>query len=128
MAIMLGASLPSLMRGYDRLEVRSATQETVSAFFVARAAAIAKGRPSLVAVDARRDQLVVLSAGDTVLTLELRVRHGVDLSATRSTMTYSPAGLGYGGANLSVVLTRGSVADTVLVSREGRVRLRRPAP
>jgi hypothetical protein len=38
-------------------------------------------------------------------------------------MTYTAAGLGYGGANLRVVLSRGSAAETVLVSREGRVRI-----
>jgi Tfp pilus assembly protein FimT len=126
-AVLMGLALPSLKRGYDRLEVRSATQETVSAFFVARAVAIAKGRPCEIFLDTQRDRVWISSGGDTVLSLDLRSRHGVDVSATRASMTFTAAGLGYGGANLSVILRRGSVADTVLVSREGRVRTRRPA-
>lgn len=127
-AVLLGMALPSLKRGYDRLEVRSATQETLSAFFVARADAIANGRPSALWMDSRADRLTVASGGDTVLGLDLRARHGVHVSATRASMTFTAAGLGYGGANLSVILTRGAAADTILVSREGRVRTRRPAP
>jgi Tfp pilus assembly protein FimT len=126
-AVLMGIALPSLKRGYDRLEVRSATQETVSAFFVARADAIAKGRPCEIFFDTQLDRVSISSGGDTVLALDLRSRHGVDVSATRASMTFTAAGLGYGGANLSVILRRGSVADTVLVSREGRVRTRRPA-
>lgn len=125
MGILLGLALPSLMRGYDRLEVRSAVQETMSAFFVARATAIATGVPCSVWIDNRTDRVLVSSGNDTVLSLWLRARHGVDVSSTRPTMTYTAAGLGYGGANMSVILTRRSVADTVLVSREGRVRVRR---
>lgn len=125
--VLMGIALPALKRGYDRLEVRSATQETISAFFVARADAIAKGRPCEILIDAQVDRVWVSSGRDTVLALDLRSRHGVDVSATRPSMTFTAAGLGYGGANLSVMLRRGSAADTVLVSREGRVRTRRPA-
>ena len=45
------------------------------------------------------------------------------LRPTRDSMTYYPNGLALGGANLSIVVTRGSAAETVLVSREGRVKL-----
>jgi hypothetical protein len=49
--------------------------------------------------------------------------HGVRLAATRDSMTYYPDGLALGGANLSIVLSRGAAADTVIVSREGRVKI-----
>jgi hypothetical protein len=38
-------------------------------------------------------------------------------------MTYGPSGLGYGGANLRVILSRGVAAETVFVSREGRTKI-----
>jgi Tfp pilus assembly protein FimT len=121
--ILTGLSLPQLLRGYDRLETRSAAHETVAAFFVGRASAIAAGKPTNVLIDAPHAGLWVVTAGDTVLALPVGLRHGVGVAATRQSMTYTAAGLGYGGANLSVVLSRGLAAETVLVSREGRVRV-----
>jgi Tfp pilus assembly protein FimT len=121
--IVLGIGLPSLKRGLDRLEARAAVQETATAFFVARSTAVVRGRATDVVIDEAREQLHVIASDDTVLALPLGARHGVALSATRPKMTYSASGLGYGGANLSVRLTRGSAAETLFVSREGRVKI-----
>lgn len=121
--ILTSFALPRLLAGYDRLETRSAAQETATVFFVGRASAIAAGRPASVVIDASRAKLRVITAGDTVLALPVGTRHGVVVATTRPSMTYTAAGLGYGGANLRVILSRGSAAETVLVSREGRVRV-----
>jgi hypothetical protein len=48
--------------------------------------------------------------------------YGVRVTASRDSMAYDARGLGYGAANLSVVVHRGRVAETVYVSRLGRVR------
>jgi hypothetical protein len=48
--------------------------------------------------------------------------HGVRLGGTRDSLTYDPRGLGRGAANLSIVVRRGTIAETVFVSRLGRVR------
>ena len=122
--VLTGFALPQLLRGYDRLETRSAAQETATAFFVGRASAVAAGKPVNVVIDAAQAGLRVIAGGDTVLALPVGVRHGVAIAATRQSMTYTAAGLGYGGANLRVILSRGSAAETVFVSREGRVRVR----
>jgi hypothetical protein len=45
------------------------------------------------------------------------------MSASRDSMAYFPDGLGMGGANLTVIFRRGGAADTVLGSREGRIKL-----
>jgi len=37
-------------------------------------------------------------------------------------MAYAPNGLGYGASNLTLVLRRGERAETLVVSRLGRVR------
>jgi hypothetical protein len=46
----------------------------------------------------------------------------VALEATRDSLAYGPDGLGVGAANLRLVLRRGAAADTLSVSRLGRVR------
>jgi hypothetical protein len=65
---------------------------------------------------------VVHVGPDTVRHLALGARYGVRLAATRDSMAYVAPGLGHGAANLRVVLTRGLAADTIVVSRLGRVR------
>ena len=121
--ILAGFSLPPFKRGYDRLETRSAAQETLTAFFVARASAIAAGRPADVVIDELRARLRVVTGDDTVLAIPVGARHGVAVAASRPSMTYTASGLGYGGANLRVIVSRGAAAETVFVSREGRARL-----
>lgn len=121
--VALGMALPALKRGFDKIETRAAAQETLSAFFVGRASAIASGRPTDVMIDAPRQRVYVRTGSDTVLALDLGLRHGVGVASTRAYSTYNAAGLGYAAANLSVVLTRGSAAETVLVSREGRAKI-----
>jgi len=121
--ILAGFSLPSFKRGYDRLETRSAAQETLTAFFVARASAIAAGKPADVIIDATRARVRVVTGDDTVLAIPVGMRHGVAVATTRPSMTYTASGLGYGGANLRVIVSRGAAAETVFVSREGRARL-----
>jgi hypothetical protein len=61
-------------------------------------------------------------AGETLLSRDLRARHGVRITATRDSMAYDARGLGTGAANLSLVIRRGRVTDTLYVSRLGRIR------
>ena len=53
---------------------------------------------------------------------DLRDAHGVRLGATRLELRYTPNGLGYGASNTRLTIGRGRSADTVIVSRLGRVR------
>lgn len=122
-ALVSGFVLPPIKRGFDRLRTRAAAQETLHAFFAARANAIAQGRRTAVVLDVRGARVLVVADGDTLLTRAIGVIHGVTVTASRDSMTFFPDGLGLGGANLSVVVTRGSASDTVIVSREGRAKL-----
>ena len=53
---------------------------------------------------------------------DLSALHHVTLRATRDTVTYAPTGLGWGLANTTIVVARGARAESVTVSRLGRVR------
>ena len=122
-AVVSAFVLPSMKRGFDRLQTRGAAHDVMSAFFVARASAVASGRRTAVLIDAVRSRVIVVAAGDSLLVRDIGTGHGVSLTASRDSMTYFPDGLGLGAANMSVILRRGSAVDTVIVSREGRVKL-----
>ena len=122
-ALITGLVLPPFKRSFDRLKTRAAAQETMTAFFTARASAIALGRRTAVRLDEAKGRVLVLAGGETLMVRRVGTSHGVRMTATRDSMAFFADGLGLGGANLSVVFTRGAASDTVLVSREGRVKL-----
>jgi len=106
----------------DRMSVRAAATETVATFALARRWAVSRTTRTAVALDSGSASLVVLAYADTISHRRLGSSHGVSLSHSRDSMAYAPNGLGYGASNLTVVLRRGSAAETVFVSRLGRVR------
>jgi Tfp pilus assembly protein FimT len=122
-ALISGFVLPAFKRTLDRIETRGAARETMMAFFTARAQAIALGRRTWISLDAKGGRVLVVSRGDTLLMRAVVAEHGVTMTATRDSMAFYPDGLGLGGANVSIIFARGSAADTVIVSREGRVKL-----
>jgi Tfp pilus assembly protein FimT len=122
-ALISGFVLPPFKRGFDRLKTRAAAQEAMTAFFTARAGAIALGRRTAVVLDGTNIRVLVVAGKDTLLMRPVGAEHGVQMTASRDSMAFFPDGLGLGGANLSIIFSRGAALDTVIVSREGRVKL-----
>ena len=106
----------------DRVRVRSAATEIGSLFTAARHIAIARVAQATVEIDTVGRVIAVSVGRDTLRKGEIGTTHDVLLSATRTRMSYSATGVGYGAANLSVVVRRNRAVDTVFVSRLGRVR------
>ncbi|HEX6052121.1 MAG TPA: type II secretion system protein, partial [Gemmatimonadaceae bacterium] len=106
----------------DRSSVRRATDETVATFAAARRWSLSRSARTAVSIDTANATLLVRSYADTILLRRLGDSHGVVLSTSRDSMAYAPNGLGYGASNLTLVLRRGEAAETVVVSRLGRVR------
>jgi Tfp pilus assembly protein FimT len=121
-ALIVGIVVPTFARLRDGIAVRNATAEAMSAFAVARQAAIVRAARSGLAIDRPAGHITVTVAGETLLRRDLEGTYGVTLSSTRDSTAYSPLGHGFGAANLSLVIARGRVAETIFVSREGRVR------
>lgn len=121
-AVLLGLALPRLAGAADRAAVHSAAADAAAAFRSARSAAIYRRAPVAVMIDTLRAAVAVRA--DTVLLLrrELGQGYGVRLTATRDSMAFDARGLGVGAANLSLVARRGRFADTLFVSRLGRLR------
>ena len=121
-AILSAIVIPKASSFIDAIEVRGAVTEIESLFSTARHIAIARGAQSVLDIDAGRGVVSLRVGIDTLQQRELQRGHGVALSTTRTSITYSPTGVGYGAANLTLIVTRSLAADTIYVSRLGRVR------
>jgi prepilin-type N-terminal cleavage/methylation domain-containing protein len=121
-AALSAIALPRAWGFVDRIEVRGAVTEVESLFSLARHAAIARGSQVSLDVDTGLRTITIRSGVEPIRTREIGKVYGVSLSANRTSITYSPIGVGYGAANFSLIISRKAAADTVVVSRLGRVR------
>jgi prepilin-type N-terminal cleavage/methylation domain-containing protein len=122
LSILSAIAIPWAGRLLDSVKVRSAGVEIESLFSAARHIAIARAEQATVDIDTSAQSMSVSVGGDTVRRREIGAVHDVRISANRLRMSYSATGMGYGAANLSVVVRRNASVDTVFVSRLGRVR------
>lgn len=106
----------------DRIEVHGATTEAESMFSRARHIAIARGSQTTLDIDPARGTLSIRGSNEVLSSRDLGAAHGVSIDTNRTSITYSPIGVGYGAANFTMILSRGRAADTIYVSRLGRVR------
>ncbi|HJR68057.1 MAG TPA: type II secretion system protein [Gemmatimonadaceae bacterium] len=121
-SLMIAIVVPTLSRLRDGIAVRNATAEATSAFAIARRTAILRATTTGIGIDRPPGFITVTTAGEMLLQRNLEEAYGVTLSSTRDSTAYSALGHGFGAANLSLVIARGTVAETIFVSREGRVR------
>ena len=120
--MLTAIAVPQAAKLLDRIRVRGAVTDIESVFSAARHLAITRSTQSTVEVDTSARTLYVSVGADTVRRRDVGSEHGVRISASRVRMSYSATGLGYGAANLSVVVRRNAAVDTVFVSRLGRIR------
>ena len=121
-SVLSAIAMPAMVGLLDHMRVRAAVTEIESLFGAARHIAIARATIASVEIDTVKGTISVTVAGDTLRRGEPRIEHGVELATNRTSMSYAATGIGYGAANLSVVVRKGSIADTIVVSRLGRVR------
>jgi Tfp pilus assembly protein FimT len=115
LALAVTPGLPLL----DRIAVTTATQEIVDILGTARDLALARQQLTAVRITAQARRLAVHAGVDTLARTVLP--DGVRLESTRDSLAYAPNGLGYGAANLRIVVSRGQATDTITISRLGRV-------
>ena len=120
--LLTGLALVPVGRAVDRASVRAASDEIATAFAIGRQTAIMRSGFVTGTIDTIGGTITVESGGDTVHRRRLEDLHGVALSVTRADFRFAPNGLGYGVSNLRVIARRRSAADTIYVSRVGRVR------
>lgn len=120
--VVTGLALPRFASYRDRVATDAATAATVALLSAARESAVRRAVVTAVRFDTAAARVVVFSGPDTLADRPLGVVHGVRLAASRDSIAYSPTGMGYGAANTRLIIWRGSAADTLTVSRLGRVR------
>lgn len=122
LGLVMGIAIPRAGAVLDALRLEQASHEVAGALTLARAAAIRRAAFARLIVDEPLGRIRVESGGDTLLTRDLRALHRVSLRASRDTVTYAPSGLGYGVANSTIIVSIAARAETVTVSRLGRMR------
>jgi Tfp pilus assembly protein FimT len=122
MGLITLIGLRQLQLYLDRIASRDAVHAAGGYITRARDEAVALHTPVSVRIDTGRGTLELLALGRTHGQAALGATHGVALSTTRDSITFDVRGLGYGAANLTLVTRRGQSADTLTVSRLGRVR------
>lgn len=121
-AVVLALVLPRASTVLDGIAVQSAAGDVAATLGTARSLAMAARAAVAVDVDSSSGVLRVRRGDEMLLSRNVGHAHGVRLRATRDSLAFGPRGLGRGGANLSIVIARGAVRETVFVSRLGRVR------
>jgi prepilin-type N-terminal cleavage/methylation domain-containing protein len=122
LSILSAITMPWAGELLDRVRVRAAIMDIESTFSGAQHIAIARSAQATIDIDTVARAIYVSVGSDTLRRREIGPDHGIQLSASRVRMSYSATGMGYGAANLSVFVRRNASADTVFVSRLGRLR------
>ncbi|MBI3790985.1 MAG: GspH/FimT family pseudopilin [Gemmatimonadetes bacterium] len=121
-SILFGVALPRVLAIADRTEVRHAADDVRTVLALARHRAVLLARPVAVYVDSSRGALLIGDQQGIMSSHPAGEEHGAELEATRDSVAFSPIGLGWGASNVSVIVSRGAAAETVTVSRAGRIR------
>jgi Tfp pilus assembly protein FimT len=114
-------ALPRVVAVSARLTIRTASAAVRTALAIGRAQAVRRGEFVAFVGDPVRGRIGVVSGTDTLYARDLAAA-GVTLTLTRDSITWAPNGQGWGAANTTITLARRGAADTIIVSRLGRVR------
>jgi Tfp pilus assembly protein FimT len=115
---------PPLGRFLDSAAVISAADQVAALHDAARQGAIARRMPTRYEIDTARASVTLATRNRSGSwdTLQVVPLGAVRASASQPVVTFSPLGIGFGVSNTSVILARGVAAETLTVSRTGRLR------
>lgn len=120
--MLMAIAVPRGRDTVDRAAVRAAAADVRATLGRARALAVAGQARVVVEVDTVSGMLRTRRGSEILLRQPVGERHDVRLARTRDSLAYDAHGMGWGASNLSIVVRRGTAAETVFVSRLGRVR------
>jgi hypothetical protein len=123
-AIATAIGIRPMGHALDRAAVDEGAERYGAVHETARAFAIARGRQSRVELDSalRQATISLRRTSSQWDTMEVRALGGAAFTASRIIVTFSPMGIGYGASNTSIVFSAGMAAETLTVSRTGRLK------
>jgi prepilin-type N-terminal cleavage/methylation domain-containing protein len=137
LALTYAIVIPSIGRARVQAAVYNSTQAVISTISLAKAAAVRFGRPSVLRIDSDRDRMWVevdttvggSGAADTLGFFSFADQLEVDLESDRTTLCFDGRGIGVTRsicpeAGAAIIVSLQGKADTVFVSRVGRVLTR----
>jgi prepilin-type N-terminal cleavage/methylation domain-containing protein len=120
--VLMALAVPRFSAMHDSASVRAAMADLGADFSMARQSAITRRSAVAVVFDTTRGTVVLRSSARVMSRHDLRTAYGIVLGANRDSAVYDSRGLGYGVSNLTVTIRRGTIVDTLTMSRMGRVR------
>ncbi len=122
--IVTAIAAPLLASALDRLAVREAAGRFAVLHETARQLAVARSRPVELALDTAGPaaRLVVVRGRTARDTVAVRSLGRARMSTTQPVVTFGPLGFALGLSNTTVVMARGAFAETLTVSRTGRLK------
>jgi prepilin-type N-terminal cleavage/methylation domain-containing protein len=120
--LLMAFAAPQFARARDAASVRSAMSDLTGAFSLARQTAVNRRALTAIVIDTMSARVTVRLPGEVIVVRDLGAAYGILLGATRDSAVYDAKGLAYGVSNLTVAVRRGAHADTLTMSRMGRVR------
>lgn len=121
-SILSAIAYPRIGGLLDGIHVRGTATEIHSLFTAARHHAITRAERITVQLDTARAAITLATETDTLRTRDFGDAHGVKLAANRASFTYSPIGIGHGAGNMTIIIRRNAMVDSIFISRLGRVR------
>jgi len=120
-AVIVAVSVPRYTVWRDRTAAREAASDVVGVLGTARETAVFRGGFLSVVLDTAHGAIESRAAGTRLTRRDESQRYGVVLAANRDSVVYDPRGLGFGASTVTIVVRRGAAAETITVSRMGRV-------
>lgn len=124
--IVAAVATPPLVRTMDRLAVREAADRYAVLLETARELAIARGRDVRLAVDTAgrgpTARLIVETARGRLDTAHTHGLGSAHLAVSQPVVTFGSLGVALGASNGTLVFSRGAAAETLTVSRTGRLK------
>lgn len=123
-AVLAAVWLPRSARMLDQLATERAVRDITTALAVARHGAVLRSTRARLTISA--DSLRIDRFEEQGWKPWWRkpgpASHGVALETSNPIVVFGPSGMGWGVSNTTIVLRRGSHAETITMSRVGRVK------